>query len=454
MGDPRDILYHLGNGQAPSTDGRLGGGFMRRPGGPSALLALVFVALAIPADAQYRPPPLPEPEPPVDPAPPVEDSEDSSEGEETSEEILPEGTAGWGWANYVAVDGVYEGNVAFTSPPVGGDFLGVLTGSVTRWRRSLRSQWTTTLTGSGFAYAENDQLNRVDGGVTTAAQKALSARTSGGIRGAYTYGHTDTAYGLVIGGTVLPPSRMMIGEVGAGFSWRLGSLTDLSLDASWRDIRFDSERLQDSQTLLTAATLSRRLSSRNTVLLRLAYRRTEDLIVRHDPGVSVSFRRLLKPTLAFDVMGGASRATLASFEGPEAVPERWYFVSSVGLTGSIRRAVLDARYQHAVNPTVGYGVVQRTNLFSLTATVPIGRSTELIGTGAYAIRDDPRRGDLPSRRDLDFYVAASRWLSRQTQIVAGYRFRRRQDGLLGDPVRNDRASVSVVWGPEAPRVRQ
>jgi hypothetical protein len=427
---------------------------MRRSSGPSALLALVLVVLAIPASAQYRPPPLPEPEPPVDPAPSVEDSEDGAGGEETSGEVLPSSTAGWGWDTYVAVDGVYEGNVAFTSPPVGGDYLGILTASVTRWRRSLRSQWTTTLTGSGFAYAENDQLNRVDGGVVTAGQKTLSPRTSGGIRGSYTYGHTDTAYGLVIGATVLPPSRMKTGEVGAGFSWRLGSLTDLSLDASWRDIRFDSERLQDSQTLLTAATLSRRLSSRNTVLLRFAYRRTKDLIVRHDPGVSMSFRRLLSPTLSFDVMGGANRATLASFEGPDAFPERWYFVASTGLTGSIRRAILDARYQHGVNPTVGFGVVQRTNLFSLTATVPIGQSTELIGTGAYAIRDDPRRDDLPSRRDLDFYVAASRWVSRRTQIVAGYRFRRRQDGLVVEPIRNDRASVSVVWGPQAPRVRE
>ncbi len=423
---------------------------MSRSGGITALVAFALVVAAIPARAQYRPPPPPSlPERPVDPEPAEADPEASPELE-VPEEIAGGGGAGWGWYQYVALDGIWESNVGFTSPPAGGDFVGALTASVSRWRRSARSQWTTRLYGAGFGYGENSQLNRIDGGASTAAVKTFNPRTSAGIRGSYSYGHTDTDYALAIGGTVLPPSRMKTAEVGSSLSRRLGERTDLSLDAAWRDMQFESERLQDSTDVTANTTLARRLSTRNTLLLRLLYRRTEDRIVRHDEGATLGVRRLLTPTLALELSGGATRATGGAIEASETIPD-WYFTGTAGLTGSIRRTQLVARYEHEVKPTVGYGVQEQTDQITLTATIPLSRATELVGTGAFAARGAPGRDDLPSRHDLDFYVGIATRVSRRIQIVAGYRFRRRDDRLSAEPVRNDRASVSIVWGPEALR---
>jgi hypothetical protein len=359
------------------------------------------------------------------------------------------GGSGWGWDKYVALDGLWESNVGFASPPAGGDFVGALTASVSRWRRSSRSLWTTRLYGAGFVYAENSQLNRIDGGVSTAAGKRISPRTSAAIRGSYSYGHTDTDYTLAIGGTVLPPSRMTTAEVGSNVSWRLGERTDLSLDAAWRDMQFESERLQDSTDIILDATFGRRLSPRNTLLFTVLYRRTQDRLTRQYQGATLGVRRLLTSDLALDLRAGATRASYG-LEDPDVSPD-WYFVGSADLTGSIRRTFLMARYQHEVRPTTGYGIQERTDQISLTATVPIGRVTELVGMGAFAARGAPDRDDLPRRHELDFYVGAATRLSRRTQIVAGYRFRRRDDRVAADPVRNDRASVTIVWGPEALR---
>ena len=136
---------------------------------------------------------------------------------------------------------------------------------------------------------------------------------------------------------------------------------------------------------------------------------------------------------------------------PVSLAPAWGPYGSAGLTGHIRRATLSFRYSHGYQPAIGLGVSQMTDNLALSATVPIGRRFDLLANGALSLRKSRIVASGPSEKDWDLYTGASCTLSRRLRLVGGYRFRTRdQSGSLVSevvaPVRNNRASLSLVYG--------
>lgn len=409
-----------------------------------ALLAAGVLSLALPASAQYRAPePVPEPAPPA--PPPVDPSGPPPEA--ALLDAAPAAPLGTGWDTQLVLDGVWEENVGFQSPPGPGDFYGGLRASVGRWRRSTRGEVRITADGAGYLYRELSELNRADGAATINATTRFSSRVEGALSGTFSYGHTDTEDLIINEGLVLPPVRTQTGGAGGGISWWVAERTTLALDGSWQRVWFDSDELLETQSARASLALSHRLGSRDMVSVEAAFLRTEDdLSVRRDPTLVLGYQRNLTRGLTLGINAGSSRNEVLETDDPEPVVPQWNFTGGASLQGWVRRTSLTLRYEHGLRPAPGLGVTELTDLVNFAATVPVGRSLQLLLSGAAALRGEP---GAPRSRDSDVFAGLAARLARPLRLVVGYRFRVRDGRDATEAVRNDRASASLVWGSQA-----
>jgi hypothetical protein len=171
----------------------------------------------------------------------------------------------------------------------------------------------------------------------------------------------------------------------------------------------------------------------------------DDVSTRREPAATLGYRRNLTRGLTFGMEAGASRSETVESTAETPPLTQWYFAGGAHLIGRLRRSTLSASYQHGLRPAYGLGVTEMTDLVALEATIPIRRWFELVVNGVLARRQD--NGETRSR-DADVFSGLSARLARRLQVVAGYRFRARDVPGLPEVIRNDRASISLVWGPE------
>jgi hypothetical protein len=416
----------------------------------AGLICLVAALAAGPARAQYQPP---EPPPPVvepEPAPTPEPDRISPPGRRRPAPTAP-GTVTRptsGWEPLLVVEAVYENNVGFTALNGPDALLGSLKGSLTRWHRSPRGSVRLQVVGSGFAYREPVEDTRGDAGASARISRQLSPRVRVGLRGDYDYGHTDNQRALIESGVLLPLVRTRSGSAAGDLSWRLAEQTTLSFNGAWRRIDFDSDLFLDTVQWTGGAALSRRLTPREDLSLGAQLLRTEDDVgTQYNPSVSLDytyrFTRDFKVLLGSGVGWNETRDTV-DIEVPE---RRWNVIVSGGLQGRLRRAFLSILYRRGLQPAVGLGQTDLTDSIRLNALVPVGRRLELLATGVLALRTNTG-GEERRSRDADVFTGAALRLGRRLRLVAGYRFRVRDSPLEPEVVRNNRASLSLAWGPE------
>jgi hypothetical protein len=414
------------------------------------LLAAAGLMLVAPAAAQYRPPaPLPEPVPPAEPTPtaaPAPEEQEAAPLEQTKERRL-----GWSWQPGLVLDGTYEQNVGFTRPPGPDDIFGALAASLARVRRSERSDFRLSVKGVGYLYRDETSQNRVDAFAALRTRGPLSRRVDGRLAADYSFAHTDSEGTLIESGVLLPLERTKTASASTGLTWRLAERTSLSLDGTCWRVDFESERLLDTPDCSASSSLSRRISPRDDLSLQGRFQWTvDDVSTRRTATFGLGFGHRLGRALRFDVTGGGARTETVVAEAPIEAAPRWNFDGSAAFTGRIRRSTLALSYRHSPTPTYGFGVTQVSDTFGLGATVPIGRSLEVLANGSFVLRSDPTLQGSPRRQDWDAFVGASSRLARRLRLVLGYRFRVR-DAVeqTGGKARNDRASVSFVYDEAA-----
>jgi hypothetical protein len=416
----------------------------------AGLTCLVAALAAGPARAQYQPP---EPPPPVvepEPAPTPEPDRTSPPAPQSPSPPDPEPAIRptSGWEPLLVVEGVYERNVGFTALDGPDAYLGSLKVSLARWQRTPRGSVRLEVVGSGFAYREPVDETRSDAGASAEISRRLSSRVNLSLSGSYDYGHTDNERALIESGVLLPVVRTRSGSAAGDLSWRLAEQTTLSLSGTWRRVDFDSDLFLDTAQWTGGAALSHRLSRREEVALRAQVLRTEDdLGTRYNPSASLDytyrFARDFRVTLGTGV-GWNENVDSVDVEAPEG---RWDVLISGGLQGRLRRAFLSVRYRRGLQPAVGLGRTDLTDSIDLNALVPVGRRLELLATGVLALRTEAS-GEERRTRSADVFTGVALRLARKLRFVAGYRFRVRDSPLETEAVRNNRASLSLAWGPE------
>jgi hypothetical protein len=422
------------------------------------LVALGLTVLASTATAQYRapvPPPVeavPVP-PPNEPTPVDEKKAPADETKAPPRDARPVGAAlglpSGGWDKEFVIDALLEKNVGFVSPPGPNDASGSLRATLVRWQRSARTNLRLTLDGAGFAHVELHDRDRIDVEGLLQLDSRLSTRTSGSLSARFAHGHTDTESMLVAQGVVLPPARMDSGQVGGILTRQLGERTAASVDAGWDSARFDSPFLLDMTTWTGGATVKRILSTRDSLSALARIQRFDDgVTIRQIPALSLQLAHSIGAKLKLDLGAGYNEELSTRVTDGAALPSRRGFMGSVGLAGQIRRATIVARYSHELRPPIGLGVTVLTDVFTLDATVPIGRYFALLASGGFSMNREPAAGT--GYDNTDMYMGASYFLGRNTQLVLGYRLRKRGTFPAGESARNDRASVSLVWSPGRP----
>jgi len=425
--------------------------FRRCPMTVALVLAAAGFAAAVPASAQYRPPaPLPEPVPPAEPTPvstPV--FTPTPEDQEAPPLLAQEKTRrlGWNWQPGLVLDGTYEQNVGFTRPPGPDDIFGALAASLSRVRRTERSDFRLSVRGVGYLYHDVASQSRVDAFATLSTSGPLSRRVDGRLTGDYSFAHTDSDAVLIESGVLLPLERTKTAGASTGLTWRLAERTSFSLNGRCWRVDFESERLLDTTDCNVASALSRRVSRRDDLSLLGRFEwAVDDVSTRQIATFGLGFGHRLGSGLRFELFLGAAQTQTVVTEAPVEAAPRWDFDGAAALTGRIRRSTLSLSYRHSPTPTYGFGVTEVSDIFGLAAIVPIGSRLELLANDSFVLRIDPVLQDGPRRRDWDAFVGASFRLVRRLRLVLGYRFRVR--GLvdsLGGLVRNDRASVSLVF---------
>lgn len=416
-------------------------------------LASLLVLCAAPARGQFRPPePAPTPQEPAptpqEPAatPPDQRVPPAEPGAPGPTDIRGERPGGW--QPLIVLEGVYEQNVGFSTPPGPNDTLGSIQASLSRWRRTPRGDVRLTLEGAGFAYNELSNRNRVDGGGALEIRSRLTHRMQGGLKGRFKYAHSDTESSLIENAVLLPLVRTISYGLDGNLSWRLGDRTTWILDAGWRRIDFDSDTLLDTQTWTAGTSLARRLSEGESLSLHAMLVRIEDSTsTRNDPSASLALSSQLSRRVSLDLSAGAGSTQTVTEFGPQ--PREWSAQAAASLTVSVRNGQLSLRYEHGLRPTTGLGITELTDLVGVRAVLPIGRKLELLARGSFAFRGKAENAGARRSREADAFAGAALRLARRLRFVAGYRFRHVDDPLLGAATRNNRASLSLAWGPES-----
>lgn len=413
---------------------------------PVALCALVLAGLGFfPRSAlgQYRPPaPLPQ-QPTPTPSPSGEG------GAEAQQAAAPVRRVGWAWEPGLVLDGGWEQNIGFTRPSGPDDIFGALTVSLARVRRGERSEFRLAASGVGYLYREVENRNRVDGFLTMAAQGPLSRRVDGRLSGSFSYAHTDSEGSLISSGVILPLARTQTSGGETGLTWRAAERTSVSLGGSGYYTQFETGPYLDTMYGIATLNLSQRVSSRDNLMLSASYQVTQDdLSTRRNPAYYAGYERRFGSSMRLELSAGLARQENFSTEGGTedgpAFEPRWGFYGTAGLSGRVRRSSLSARYRRGPQPQIGLGTSEVTDAFTLGLTHPLGRRIELVGNGAVALRASAVEAGAAQRLDWDLYFGAFSRLSSQLRLGVGYRFRRRDDPL--GTIRNDRATVSLVWG--------
>lgn len=411
---------------------------------PVAVCALVLSGLGFfprVAIGQYRPPaPLPQqPTPTPSPSP-------TGEGKaETRQTLAPVRRVGWTWEPGLVLDGGWEQNIGFTRPSGPDDIFGALTASLARVRRGERSEFRLAASGVGYLYREVENRNRVDGFLTFAAQGPLSRRVDGRLSGSYSYAHTDSEGSLISSGVILPLARTQTSGGETGLTWRAAERTSLSLGGTWYYTQFETGPYLDTTDWIATFNLSQRVSSRDDLTLSGSYEATQDdLSTRRNPAYYAGYGHRFGSSMRLELSAGVARQENFSTEGGPAFEPRWGFYGTASLSGRVRRSSLSARYRRGPQAQIGMGTSEVTDAFTLGLRHPLGRWIELVGNGAVALRAAAVEVGAARRLDWDLYFGAFSRLSSQLRLGVGYRFRRRDDPL--GTIRNDRATVSLVWG--------
>jgi hypothetical protein len=390
------------------------------------------------AHAQYR-----HPEPDRRPTT-LEASVQQSSGPPSADTSAGGRTAGWD--PLFVIESVFEENVGLTNPPGPDDFFGSVQASLTRWHRGTRNDFRLTLDGAGYVYREQDSRNRADGGVYGRFGSQLSRHVRCELSAKFGLYHTDTEGMLIDEAVLLPLVRTVAGNAGGALSWQVAERTTLSLSGGWQSIDFDSESLLDTVSWNVATSLSQRISQREALSLRLEGFRIEDeRSTRHDARASLAYTYRFARNFALSLNAGAGGSEAVT--GIETSPQRWDALLGAALFARLREGYVSVGYQHGLQPVPGLGVTELTDAATLSALVPVGRRLEVIVRGSFAVRgqsgdETPRR-----RRDGDAFAGAALRLARRLRIVLGYRVRYRENPFEEGTLRNDRASVSLAWGP-------
>ncbi len=122
------------------------------------------------------------------------------------------------WDYSLGIGAWWQSNVAFDSSKVPSDLSASARAMVSRRFEGSQSHLTVTLGGSGYAYPDVSQYNRLDGDAVLDGLWQVSSRTSGSIQGSFFYGHTDNAKILTDQGVLLPLARTLSYSATAGLS--------------------------------------------------------------------------------------------------------------------------------------------------------------------------------------------------------------------------------------------
>jgi hypothetical protein len=417
-----------------------------------AVVFVLVVGSAADGWAQYR---APAPVPTPTPAPPQQP--DNAEGTGDSSTQSPEGKGlaravatvprGSGWETGFTLDGAYEDNVGFLAPPGPNDQFGALSGSITHWRRTARSDINAGLNAAGYAYRELSNRNRFDWNTALRAGSRFTPRVAGSLDARFASGHADTEDVLINAGVLLPPVATTSSGVNATLTRLLHRRTSLNLSGGWSQILFDSPLFVDTTDVTAEVGASWRAAARDTIGLRMQYRRWWDsLTTRENPGVGFVYSHDFGGGLSVGTVLGAARDRYVRVAtGATPTGGGWSFDGSARLSGRVRRSTLSLDYQHGLRPTPGVGISEVSDVLSLGATIPIHLRYELLASGAGSYRRDPRPDSSQSYKNYDVYVGAASRLGRKVRLVAGYRFRARTTSVGASRAENNRFSLSLVW---------
>lgn len=378
--------------------------------GLTGLLALSSTTSVTPQTPDPRAPPR-APQTPREP-----------QGPDDPNDLRPAAPSAPRWQFSLGLLGGYESNIDFREPALS-DFGGTLRTSLGRNWRGPRGRFSLVLSGSGVAYREQSEANRADGAVNLAWNQQLSPRVGFSLAG---YGARDTTTSqrfLTDIGQVLPRSQSWNFGGSTGFDFKLGQRASLRMNGRYGRVSFDDPTLVSSQSGAGDLSLAQRLGVNDELSLYYGFLRSKDEaqepLDSHYGGLG--WTRRLSRQLSLSLSGGAGYNPRVM----DAIQQAWYFYGSAGLQGQWRRATLLAQIRQSVTPAYGLGGNQISDIASLSATIPLGRRTD-VSIGGSHLWGRARSGDQSAYTSDDGNLTLGVRLFRHAGLSLGYGYRRNQ----------------------------
>jgi len=314
----------------------------------------------------------------------------------------------------------YDSNVDFLTEEGTGDYAGSLRASVGRNWRGPRRQVGLTAAATAVAYRELRDADHLDGSLGLNWSQQLGRKVAFTLSGFGAYQNTASALNLTEIGLQLPRSQSRSYGGNAGLDFKLGQHTSLRLAGRYDRVTFDEKGLVDSEAAGADASLAHQVGRRDEVSLSYGFLRTKD------PGRSplenhfgtFGWSRTLSRHLSLRLAGGAGYNP-----GFAGLGQQWYLHGSVGLQGHWRRAVLALEGRQSVTPAFGLGGNQLSDTAFLSATLPLGRKTELSIGGNHTWGRERTGGSTAYMSD-EARISLNVRLLRYAGVSLGYSYRR------------------------------
>jgi hypothetical protein len=385
---------------------------------------VVCWAAGLTASAQTQPipvlPPPSEPPPSAGPAPPG-----GAPAPTPQTVVRPTRPPPWDYS--LGVGAWWESNAGFDPGPVPNDVSGAGRAFLARRFEGPQSQVVLALGGSGYAYRDLSQYNRVDGDASLDGRWQLSSRASATLQGLFEYGHTDSASILTEQGVLLPLQRTQSYSATAGLATRASPNTSLRLRGRFYRVAFGAPQAEqavtpvDSDSLRADAAIERRLSEWDRFSVEYAFEAARGDVRADSHYGSLGWTHTFSPRTAVFVDGGASYTVDAANAG---LPQSWNFYGGVSLNRQVRRSTVKAYYRREVIPVFGFAGLRLTDRLGLDASTTMGEDWSLVLTAQYVVGPkEEADSSRPTAGDAGLSLA---WhVSRHVSLSAEGRYRRR-----------------------------
>lgn len=337
----------------------------------------------------------------------------------------------------------WDSNAALQEGPGEPGLVHSLGLSFSHARTGPRGRLSLAGAGSALIYDANKDLNAFNYTVSGEGSLLLSPRVSVTLGqelvSSYRYS------GPLVGDSteLLPLVLTRLSATRAGLSIQLSARTTLSAQGGYTYVSFDSPSLTSGSVLLGGASLTRRISTRDS--LTLSYEAQQSRTQGNTTALHTidgGWSRVLKGSLTAQVSAGANYYLYLASTG---VVGDWSYYAAASLEKRLRRSSLAARYSHTISPAFGLGEDRVADSVGAVVNLALSRKLNLLADASYGRSRDPVFNDL--LYDTQSAGAALEFRpTRRLTTRAGYSYRSRKDEVTAATLTSNEVFLSLSSG--------